>query len=44
VTIAIVRGIQTSIYFIFGLIVVKDLNAFVVGWHVPRRNLNAKEK
>jgi len=21
----------------------KDLSAFVVGWHIPRRNFNAKE-
>jgi hypothetical protein len=42
VAIAIVGEIQVF-FFLDGLLF-KDLSAFVVGWHVFGRNLNAKER
>jgi hypothetical protein len=32
------------LFLIFDYLFFKDLNVIVVGWHVPRRNLNAKQK
>jgi len=40
VAIAIVGEIQKII---LDWLLFKDLNVFVVGWHVPKRNLNAKQ-
>jgi hypothetical protein len=33
-----------SIFIFFGLLLFKDMNVFVVGWHVSKRNLNTKKK
>jgi hypothetical protein len=32
------------LFFFSRLIVFKDFSVFVVGWHIPRRNLNTKER
>jgi len=44
VAITIIGEIQVVFGFFLDWLLLKDLNAFIVGWHDSRRNLNTKEK